>query len=136
MRLFALPVLIVGFAFPSGGRLARAALPDQAAVVSRADAKLAVGLLSRETAVVNLCEPCGESAVVPRPFARAVARPWAPDPTMWEVTIDGEPQDLAYVYAPLAFEGGTATYVNVALVLGLPVSGVSPTLTVAVAQDG
>ncbi|HEX8385013.1 MAG TPA: hypothetical protein VF576_02460 [Rubricoccaceae bacterium] len=109
--------------------------PDQAAVVSRSDAKLAVQLLSRRTAVVNLCEPCGETGVAPQPFGRASARPWGPDPSLWEVTVDGEPKDLAYLYVPLAFEGGTATYVNVALALGLPVSGVSPTLTVPAAPD-
>ena len=116
--------------------LAAAPLPDQAAVVSRADAKLAVQLLSRQTAVVNLCEPCGETEIALQPFARTSARPWDPDPELWEVTVDGEPKDLAYLYVPLAFEGGTATYVNVALVLGLPVSGVSPTLTVPVGPDG
>lgn len=129
-RPLVLTALVAGLALPFGVLLAAAApRPDQAAVVSRADAKLAVSLLSRESAVVNLCEPCGATAPEFQPFEQATAGPWEPDPALWEVRIDGEPKDLAYLYVPLAHGDDGVTFVNVAHLLGLTVVDVSPVLT-------
>ena len=124
MRLLALSALAVLLT-----SAAPAPVLDQAMVLSRADAKFAVELLSRHTEVVNLCEPCGETEPTVQPFGVAYTRPWSPDPTMWEVLVDGESKDLAYVFVAVTPESGPTTYVNMALLLGLPVTSVSAAIT-------
>lgn len=114
-----------------------AAVPrlDQAAVVPRRDADFVVSLLWRQNVVVELCEPCGDTEPRFATLERAWTRPWEHDTTLWEVVVNDEPRDLAYLYVPLAYGAQAGTFVNVALVAGLPVSDVSPTITVPMEPD-
>ncbi len=109
--------------------LAAAPVRDQAAVIPRDAAKLAVSLLGRHTAVASLCEPCGETVPTFETIEQVWTRPWDADPALWEVLVNGEPRDLAYVYVRIGGTDGTEAYVNVALALGLPVTGVSTVLS-------
>lgn len=114
-----------------------AAVPrlDQAAVVPHRHAAFAVSLLERQNVVVDLCEPCGDTAPQFSDLEHVWTRPWEHDTTLWEVVVNGEPRDLAYLYVPLAYGDQTGTFVNVALVAGLHVARVSPTTTVPVETE-
>lgn len=115
--------------------LAASPVRDQAAVVPRDAAKLAASVLGRHATVANLCEPCGETTPTFEAVGRAWARPWDADPALWEVVLNGQPRDLAYVFVRIDGSDGVGTYVNMALALGLPVVDVSPVLRIADRTD-
>jgi hypothetical protein len=104
----------------------QSARADQCAWNEAAHAAKAEEILAKHPKVIAYCEPCGDKA----PGEPAVARDvtvTTPQGNYREVSINGQPVDLAYTFVQVS---GT-TYKNLAKLVGCPASGVSPSLKIA-----
>ena len=110
---------------------------DQQAYVSAPEATRALQVLVANRSVHAFCAPCGDTLSQPVPvrdvsigrvWEGSSARPYqdGQGQTFWEVYLNGEAIDLAYVYVR---DGDR--WENLALRLGLPASDVPRTLPVA-----
>lgn len=104
---------------------AAAPLPfDQQAYISQDDAVAAAALFSRVGMAYSLCEPCGDTTPTRISFTHVDAR-WTGFERYYQVHLDGQGRDLAYTYIPVQ---GSPYLVNVALLMGLPASDVTPVI--------
>lgn len=91
---------------------------DQCQAVDAETGKWALKLLVKGAQTVEFCEPCGDKQ--PKAPVAVFGAAYKGD----EVTINGKGVDLAYVFV----QTGAKTFTNLALLVGCPTSGVSPTI--------
>jgi hypothetical protein len=97
---------------------------DQCAWVEPAVAEKAAALIRESRAVVEWCQPCGESRPAePANVSSVEVRP-TEERAYREVYVNGKAVDLAYLYV----QSGTDTFRNVSKVVGCESSGVSSEL--------
>jgi hypothetical protein len=92
-----------------------AAMADQCAYVTKAQARQAAKILASAERIQSLCEPCGETDAQTVQFADVKVRKTGYENT-YEVVLNGQGIDLAYTYAD-----GT----NLGLILNCKAQGVS-----------
>lgn len=102
------------------------AFADQCAYLDAATAERAVKLLTPGMSWVPWCEPCGEAAPGPARTVREVEAKPVPDSPYVEVSVDGQPVDLAYVF--VQDRAPKPTYRNLAVLAKCPVQGVSKSI--------
>ena len=102
--------------------LCGSAFADQAAWISKQYADAAVEVLGRQKEFRFFCEPCGDAAPAAPTAITNIALDKVSDDE-WEVKVNGLGIDLAYTYVR---ERGV--WVNLALLLDVPVQDVSPLL--------
>lgn len=99
------------------------AFADQCAYLDAAAAERAVAVLKPGLSWITWCEPCGEATPgTARTIGEVKATP-VPDSTYVEVSIDGAPIDLAYVF--VQDRPGKPAYRNLASLAKCPAQGVS-----------
>jgi hypothetical protein len=107
------------------GGLAGTAHADQCEWVSEAQAAKAAAILANKPKLIEFCEPCGDAApgepFVPKAIERA-----AVGDGYQAVSIDGRSYDLAYTFAKTT----DTHYENLAMLVGCPAEGVSPSLKI------
>ena len=96
-------------------------LADQAAWISKKDAEAGAALIAVGSELRDYCQPCGETAYTPRKVANVTVG--QPDPSYWEVRVNGQGVDLAYEYVL-----SNGHWKNIAMMIGLKVTGVPPEL--------
>lgn len=94
-----------------------AAQADQAAWNSKKDADAGAALIRVGQEIRDYCAPCGETAYTARTVSRVSVG--QPDPSYWEVRVNGRGVDLAYEYVRI-----DGHWKNVAMEIGLQVTGV------------
>ena len=97
--------------------VAGSALADQAAWISKHDADAGAALVVVGHELRGYCAPCGDKAYVARTVARVDVT--QTDASHWQVRVNGRGVDLAYEYVLV-----NGRWKNVAMILGLPVTGV------------
>lgn len=95
------------------------AFADQAAYITKDQAERAVMLLKEKTQIKHYCEPCDDKSITTEEIESVEAAP-AGFEDYWEVKVNGEGIDLAYVY----FEDKKDKWKNVAMELKIKVEGV------------
>lgn len=95
------------------------AFADQAAYVTKNEAERAVALLKEKTQIKHYCEPCDDKSIRTEEIETLEAVPTGYQET-WEVKVNGEGIDLAYVY----FQDKKGKWKNVAKELKIDVDGV------------
>ena len=98
----------------------RTANADQAAWNSRRDSAKAVRLLAEADAVIHYCAPCGDTTSRRETIESIAIAQVEPGSQYWEVRINGEGVDLAYVY----FQHKSKKWKNVAKDVSIKVSDV------------
>src|SRR5262245_53493774 len=117
MKAWLIPFSLALLAHPAHADQCQWVEPDQAAK--------AVAILKRSPKLIDYCEPCDDQAPgVPRVATHVSVADQ--DNGYQEVSIDGKPIDLAYIYVKTS----DARYENLASLAGCPATGVSPSLTV------
>ena len=99
---------------------------DQCAWVDKAVADAAAKYLTPKTDWAQLCEPCGEKQPVYRKVQSAAVVRATSSGGYYEVVIDGEAVDLAYVFTVRSAEDKKLG--NLAALVGCPTTGVSKTI--------
>ena len=99
--------------------LAGAAYADQAAYITQAQAEKAAALLKDKKQIRHYCAPCDEKGDRVEEIEKVEAAP-AGYQQFWEVKVNGEGVDLAYVY----FQTEKGKWKNVAKELDIKVSDV------------
>lgn len=99
---------------------------DQCAWNDEAHAAKAEAILAKHPKVIAYCEPCGDKAPGEPTIAREVSVA-TPEGSYREVSINGQPVDLAYTFVQVS----STKYKNLAKMVGCPASGVSSSLKVA-----
>jgi len=92
---------------------------DQAAYITKAEADRAVALLKTQKQIKHFCAPCDDQNVSLEEIKTIEAVPTGYQNT-WEVKINGEGIDLAYVY----FQTKKGKWKNAAKELDIKVQGV------------
>lgn len=95
------------------------ALADQAAYVTKAQAEKAAAFLKDKKQIRHFCAPCDEKGDKTEDVAEVSAAP-ADYENYWEVKVNGEGVDLAYVY----FKTKDGKWKNVAKELDIKVKDV------------
>lgn len=95
------------------------ALADQAAYVKQSEAERAAALLKTRKQIKHFCNPCDDKSVRTEDINTVESAPTGYENT-WEVKINGEGIDLAYVY----FEDKKGKWKNVAKELHIKVKDV------------
>jgi hypothetical protein len=98
---------------------------DQCSWVSRANAEAAVEHLKPGADWLAFCEPCGDTTPDKHTVGEATAAPV--NDRFWQVSIDGQPVDLAYTYVKES--AGAAFYTNLAKLVDCQASMVSRRVT-------
>lgn len=111
MKNFIALVLILMFALT--------AFADQAAYITKDQAERAVALLKDKGQIKNFCAPCDDQSITVQNIETIEAVP-AGYENYWEVKVNGEGIDLAYVY----FNEKKDKWKNVAMQLKIDVSDV------------
>ncbi len=120
--------------------IAGAAHADQYSYVTVQQAAQALQVIAGDDIVHAFCAPCGDAQSRPVPVRQVeIGRVWegasaqpyraGDGQTYWQVHVNGEAVDLAYVYVR-----GAGGWENLALQMGLPAEDVPPRL--APAQTG
>lgn len=99
---------------------------DQCAWNDEAHAAKAKAILAKQPKVIAYCEPCGDKAPGEPVIARDVTVT-TPQDAYREVSINGQPVDLAYTFVQVS----STKYKNLAKMVGCPASGVSSSLKIA-----
>lgn len=107
--------------------LVSAAWADQCAWIDASTAASAVRHLPEGALWVAWCEPCGDPAPVAHVVGQTRTAPTS-SPQLVEVSIDGSPIDLAYVFVRATPDATRLT--NLAKLAACPASGVSATIPV------
>ena len=97
---------------------------DQAAYITRAQAEKAVAFLKDKKQIRHYCAPCDEKGDRVEDIETVEAAP-AGYQQFWEVKVNGEGIDLAYVY----FQTKNGKWKNLAKELDIKVSDVPKTLS-------
>lgn len=113
-KLFAIFLLLIS---------AVATFADQAAYVTKEQAERAVALLKTQKQIKHFCNPCDDNSVRTEDIQTVEAAP-AGYQDFWEVKVNGEGIDLAYVY----FLEKKDKWKNVAKELHIDVNDVPKTL--------
>ena len=92
---------------------------DQAAWITKKQAEAASAILLKAGTLRHYCEPCGDVGYRTEKI-RTVASAAAGTGEYYEVSVNGAPVDLAYVYVLRA-----GKWTNLAMLLNIQVSGVS-----------
>lgn len=122
MKAWLIPISL-SIAIPLLGGTAHA---DQCAWVTKAQADKAQQILTSSSKFIEYCEPCGDQAPgIPQHIESANVM--VPAASYWELSLNGKPSDLAYVFVKTS----DTEYKNLAKLAGCPVSGVSPSLAIA-----
>ena len=100
---------------------ATAAFADQAAWIAKDAAQEAAAIIKKQAVVIEYCEPCGNAKRKEIPVKTVEVK--KADDTYWEVLLNDEEIDLAYIY----IKDGNL-WVNLAMQIGLPVEDVSEAL--------
>ena len=100
--------------------LAVPASADQCAWVSKANADAALEHLAPGAEWLSFCEPCGDTKPALKRVGRATAAPAGG--RFFEVSIDGQPVDLAYTFVHTTGDTG---FTNLAKLVDCPATGVS-----------
>ena len=108
------------------------ALADQCAWIPDTTAAAAVRFLTPGSPYALFCEPCGDKAPVVRTVAAAPVVAATSDPALVEVSVDGQPLDLAYVFVPL--KPGAPSWRNLSRLARCPATGVSKAIPARAAQ--
>lgn len=111
MRYFLVFILILMFALT--------AFADQAAYITKDQAERAVALLKDKAQIKHYCEPCDDKSITVQNIETIEAVP-AGYEDYWEVKVNGEGIDLAYVY----FNEKKDKWKNVAMQLKIDVDDV------------
>lgn len=80
-----------------GLMLSVAVFADQAAYITKDQAEKTVDFLKDKTQIKHFCAPCDDQSVRPEYIATVEAVPTGSE-DYWEVKINGEGIDLAYIY--------------------------------------
>lgn len=97
---------------------------DQCSYISKEQALKAIARLDLNDEVYFLCEPCGEE--IPEPAQiEALSAGTVDYEDYWQVVINGDGIDLAYVFVDSGIENNFA---NLAMLADCPAQRVSPTL--------
>lgn len=94
------------------------AMADQAAYISEVVAARAVTLLKKTPTLKSFCAPCGDARAQSMEV-KSISKADVNYKGFWEVQINGEGVDLAYLYFPEKDK-----WRNVAIALDIPVQGV------------
>jgi hypothetical protein len=94
---------------------------DQAAWISKKEADAGAALIVVGQELRGYCQPCGDGAYTPRKVANVTVG--QPDPSYWQVRVNGQGVDLAYEYVL-----SNGHWKNIAMLIGLHVTGVSAEL--------
>ncbi len=111
MRKIAVFILVLTFTLT--------AFADQAAYITKDQAERAVLLLKEKTQIKHHCALCDDKSIRLEEIESVEAAPTGYENT-WEVKVNGEGIDLAYVY----FNEKKDKWKNVAMQLKIDVSGV------------
>lgn len=111
MKNFIALILILMFALT--------AFADQAAYITKDQAERAVALLKDKGQIKNHCAPCDDKSITTQDIETIEAAPTGYE-DYWEVKVNGEGIDLAYVY----FLEKNDKWKNVAMKLKIDVDGV------------
>jgi hypothetical protein len=121
MKAWLIPISF-SIALPLLGGTAHA---DQCQWLTKAQADKAQQILTSSSKFIEYCEPCGDHAPgVPLQIENANVM--VPAASYWELSLNGKPSDLAYVFVKTS----DTEYKNLAKLAGCPVTGVSASLTV------
>ena len=93
-------------------------LADIASYISKADAEKAAVLVKKQKEIKNFCAPCGD-ATAPSETVKDVKAAAVPDTEYWNITVNGEEKDLAYIY----YKTDDGRWRNVAVALDVKVEG-------------
>ncbi|MEQ1502572.1 MAG: hypothetical protein ABMB14_10090 [Myxococcota bacterium] len=99
---------------------------DQCAWIPKATAEAAVKYLDRGATWASYCEPCDDPAPAVHTAGAPAQIRATSAPDLWEVVVDGQPIDLAYVYVvrkPTDTKLG-----NLAFLVDCPTTGVGKTI--------
>jgi hypothetical protein len=99
--------------------LAISILGDQAAYISKADAQKTATFLKDKGEILNYCEPCDDKSKTLTKIETVEAAS-ANYQDFWEVKVNGEGIDLAYVY----FKNKDGKWKNLAMEMGVKVKDV------------
>jgi hypothetical protein len=103
-----------------------AARADQCAWIPKATAEAAVKYLPPKAEWVSYCEPCGDAKPTPHTVVQSpVIRPTSA-PDLWEVVVDSQPIDLAYIY--VVRNPSDNKLANLAFLASCPTTDVSKTI--------
>jgi hypothetical protein len=105
---------------------AATALADQCAWIPKDTAERAVKYLAPGATWVAYCEPCSDPAAVPHTVTRGATIGPTSAPDLVEVSVDGEPIDLAYVFERA--KDGDTVLTNLSKLAKCPSDGVSKTI--------
>jgi hypothetical protein len=118
MKAWLIPISLVSLV--AGAGTARA---DQCQALDDAQAQKAQAILTSAATYIEFCEPCGDVAPgMPQKVANVNID--TPGADYRELTVNGTPIDLAYVFVKTS----DAQYQNLAKLAGCPATGVSPSL--------
>ena len=98
--------------------LAAPASADQAAYISESDADQAIKLLKNVATVKSYCAPCGDATATTMAVSD-INKVDVKYEGYWEVQINGQGVDLAYIYFPV-----NNKWRNAAMALNIPVQDV------------
>ena len=96
-------------------------LADIAAWVSKADAQKSVVFIKKLKSIKNYCAPCGDKTGTTEEVKDVKAAPVKGEKNYWEVAVNGDSKDLAYIYYKT--KGGR--WRNVGIAVGVKVEGIN-----------
>lgn len=105
--------------------LCTSALADQCAYITKEQAQTAVSRLSLDLTIYSLCEPCGDK--IPQPMTiESLGIETVDYQDYWQVKVNNEGIDLAYIYVNSGVDGN---FLNLAAVANCQATQVSPILS-------
>lgn len=93
-------------------------LADVASYVSKADAEKGAVLIKKQKEIKNFCGPCDDTVATTQ-AVKEVKAAAVPDTEFWNVTVNGEEKDLAYIY----YKTDDGKWRNIAIAIGIKVDG-------------
>ncbi len=93
-------------------------LADIASYVSKADAEKGAVLIKKQREIKNFCGPCDDK-VATTDIVKEVKAAAVPDTEYWDVKVNGEEKDLAYIY----YKTDDGKWRNIAIAIGVTVDG-------------
>lgn len=96
-------------------------LADVAAWVSKADAEKTAAFLKDKKEIKNYCQSCDDKTAATEAVKDVKAAPVKGEAEYWEVIVNNESKDLAYIY----YKTAEGRWRNVAIAVGVSVEGVN-----------
>ncbi len=94
-------------------------LADIAAWVSKTDADKTVAFLKNKKEIKNYCAPCDDKSAASESVKDVTDAPVKGEKDYWEVSVNGESKDLAYIY----YKTDDGRWRNVGIAVGVKVEG-------------